>query len=80
MLKAEAVHPLRLEREALRGTRGIGELCQRPFDAEVMKRHGVSTADLMGGPRMEQVAHVENVGLATSERGGKISLVPRGKA
>lgn len=50
------------------------------IDAEAMKRHGISTADLMEGLRMEQVRHADEVELATLERGGKISVVRRGKA
>ena len=42
-----------------------------------MARHGISEADLLEGLRQEQVARPEDVALATLERSGQISVVPR---
>ncbi|WP_395396271.1 YetF domain-containing protein (plasmid) [Novosphingobium sp. BL-8A] len=47
------------------------------IDERAMLRHDISTADLMEGLRMEQVCRIDDVALATIERGGKISVVPR---
>ncbi|MFT3977667.1 MAG: DUF421 domain-containing protein [Sphingomonas bacterium] len=44
---------------------------------QAMLRHGISEQDLMEGLRMEQVDAIEDVALATIERGGKISVVPK---
>ncbi len=46
-------------------------------DERAMLRHDISTADLMEGLRMEQVRCIDDVALATIERGGKISVIPR---
>jgi uncharacterized membrane protein YcaP (DUF421 family) len=46
-------------------------------DERAMSRHAISRADLVEGLRMEQVARVEEVRLATLEAGGKISVVPK---
>ncbi len=45
-----------------------------------MARHGISEADLLEGLRQEQVAKPEDVALATLERSGQISVIPRPKA
>ena len=44
---------------------------------KAMLRHGISEQDLMEGLRMEQVEKISDVALATMERGGKISVVPK---
>ncbi|QKS01202.1 DUF421 domain-containing protein [Sphingomonas sp. CL5.1] len=44
---------------------------------KAMLRHGISEQDLMEGLRMEQVDKIGDVALATMERGGKISVVPK---
>lgn len=45
------------------------------IDGKAMLRHGISKEDLIEGMRMEQVAHLNEVALATMERGGKISII-----
>lgn len=45
-------------------------------DDAAMARHGVSAEDLLEGLRLKQVERVEQVHLATLERGGGISVVP----
>jgi len=45
------------------------------IDPKAMLRHGISEEDLIEGMRMEQVAHINEVALATMERGGKISVI-----
>ncbi|TCM14359.1 uncharacterized protein DUF421 [Novosphingobium sp. PhB165] len=49
------------------------------IDDRAMARHDISHADLMESLRMEQVLRIEDVEVATIERGGKISVVPRNK-
>lgn len=49
------------------------------IDRPAMRRHDLSEDDLLEGVRMEQVENVEDVALATIERGGKISVVPKRK-
>lgn len=46
-------------------------------DRATMLRYNISDEDLLEGLRMEQVRCVEDVELATMERGGKISVVRR---
>lgn len=48
-------------------------------DRAAMLRYNISDEDLLEGLRMEQVRRLEDVELATMERGGKISVVPRHK-
>jgi uncharacterized membrane protein YcaP (DUF421 family) len=50
------------------------------IDRAGMLRHDISDEDLREGLRMEQVEDPADVQLATIERGGKISVVPRSKA
>lgn len=47
------------------------------IDRRAMLRHGISDQDLMEGLRMEQVARISDVALATLERGGKLSVIVR---
>jgi uncharacterized membrane protein YcaP (DUF421 family) len=49
-------------------------------DRRAMRTYHISDDDLNEGLRMEQVSQVEDVALATIERGGKISVVPRDSA
>ncbi len=46
-------------------------------DEAAMKRHQIARSDLDESLRMETFEHVEDVRLATLERGGKISVVPK---
>lgn len=48
-------------------------------DRAAMRRYNVSEDDLLEGLRMEQAERIEDVRLATIERGGKISVVPNSK-
>ena len=48
-------------------------------DRRAMRRHMISDEDLLEGLRMEQAQRIEDVALATIERGGKISVVPKSK-
>jgi uncharacterized membrane protein YcaP (DUF421 family) len=47
------------------------------IDRDAMRSHQLSDDDLLEGLRMEQTPSVEKVALATVERGGKISVVPK---
>lgn len=47
------------------------------IDHIAMRSHQLSDDDLLEGLRMEQTRSVEEVALATVERGGKISVVPK---
>jgi uncharacterized membrane protein YcaP (DUF421 family) len=47
------------------------------IDRDAMWSHQLSEDDLLEGLRMEQTSSVEKVALATIERGGKISVVPK---
>jgi uncharacterized membrane protein YcaP (DUF421 family) len=49
-------------------------------DRAALRSNHLSEDDLIEGLRMEQAARVEDVELATFERGGKISVVPKSKA
>jgi len=49
-------------------------------DRAALRSSHLSDDDLTEGLRMEQAARVEDVALATFERGGKISVVPKTKA
>jgi uncharacterized membrane protein YcaP (DUF421 family) len=46
-------------------------------DLRVMHANHISVDDLIEGLRMEQVAKVEDMALATVEHGGKISMIPK---
>jgi uncharacterized membrane protein YcaP (DUF421 family) len=48
-------------------------------DRAVMDRHGVTDADLLESLRLKQVERPDQVALATIERGGQISVVPKDK-
>jgi uncharacterized membrane protein YcaP (DUF421 family) len=48
-------------------------------DRAALRSNHLSEDDLIEGLRMEQAACVEDVALATFERGGKISVVPKSK-
>jgi uncharacterized membrane protein YcaP (DUF421 family) len=48
-------------------------------DRAALRSNHLSEDDLIEGLRMEQAARVEDVALATFERGGKISVVPKSK-
>jgi uncharacterized membrane protein YcaP (DUF421 family) len=50
------------------------------IDRAALRSNHLSEDDLTEGLRMEQAARVEDVALATFERGGKISVVPKSKA
>ena len=49
-------------------------------DPDALRRHGISREDLLEGLRMEQAEDPAKVRLATLEAGGKISVVPKGRA
>jgi uncharacterized membrane protein YcaP (DUF421 family) len=49
-------------------------------DRGAMNRHGVTDADLLESLRLKQIEHPNQVALATVERGGQISVVPKNKA
>jgi len=49
------------------------------MDTKLMRRHGISKADLAEGMRLEQQETLQDVHLATLEGGGKISVVPKGQ-
>ena len=48
-------------------------------DRAALRSSDLSNDDLIEGLRMEQAERIEDVALATFERGGKISVVPRAK-
>lgn len=48
-------------------------------DQTAMARHGVTHEDLLESLRMEQIERPDQVALATVERGGSISVVPKDK-
>jgi uncharacterized membrane protein YcaP (DUF421 family) len=48
------------------------------IDRAATLRHDVSQDDLAEALRLQKIERVEDVGLATFERGGKISAIPRG--
>ena len=48
-------------------------------DPKAMMRYHISEEDLLEALRMEQVGEVTQVQLATIERGGRISVVPKAK-
>jgi len=50
------------------------------IDRAALHSNHLSEDDLIEGLRMEQTPRVEDVALATFERGGKISVVPKSKA
>jgi uncharacterized membrane protein YcaP (DUF421 family) len=50
------------------------------IDRSALRSCHLSDDDLLEGIRMEQEGRIEKVALATFERGGKISVVPVGKA
>lgn len=50
---------------------------QSMIDRQAMRRHDVSEDDLLGSLRMEQVDNVDDVELATIERGGQIGVIPK---
>ena len=49
-------------------------------DEAALRRHGLSREDLLEALRMEQADDPARIRLATLEAGGKISVVPAGKA
>jgi uncharacterized membrane protein YcaP (DUF421 family) len=49
-------------------------------DRAALRSSHLSDDDLIEGLRMEQADRVEDVALATFERGGKISVAPKTKA
>jgi len=49
-------------------------------DRAALRSNDLSNDDLIEGLRMEQAERIEDVALATFERGGKISVVPKTKA
>jgi uncharacterized membrane protein YcaP (DUF421 family) len=49
-------------------------------DEQAMARHGLSKADLLESLRLKQMERPDQVALATIERSGRISVVPRDKA
>jgi uncharacterized membrane protein YcaP (DUF421 family) len=46
-------------------------------DARAMGRHGITEDDLQEGLRLQRLERMEDVHLATMERGGRISVIPR---
>jgi uncharacterized membrane protein YcaP (DUF421 family) len=48
-------------------------------DEREMSRHGISREDLLEGLRLKQVERIEDARLVTLERGGEISVVPKGR-
>jgi uncharacterized membrane protein YcaP (DUF421 family) len=46
-------------------------------DARAMGRHGITQDDLKEGLRLQRLERMEDVHLATMERGGRISVIPR---
>ncbi|MBN8808266.1 MAG: DUF421 domain-containing protein [Sphingomonas sp.] len=48
-------------------------------DRQAMLRHHISDDDLLEGLRMEQLENPADAELATMERGGKISVIPKRK-
>ena len=48
-------------------------------DARAMSQHGISRADLQESLRTHQLERPEDVHVATMERGGRISIIPRKK-
>ncbi len=46
-------------------------------DGNAMGRHGITEDDLKEGLRLQRLERVEDVRLATMERGGRISVIPK---
>ena len=46
-------------------------------DAGAMSRHGITQDDLKEGLRLQRLERLEDVQLATMERGGRISVIPK---